>query len=96
MIVFKLFIGVFLSIHKTSHTQKKLFLDHYLIKYLNNAKNSIFWDFILLNPLKSGWIRRLKADKIFAPYGQNWMKSSASDDKLQNNFEILPNSSWLI
>ena len=49
-----------------------------------------------LNPLKSGWIRRLKADKIFAPYGQNWMKSSASDDKLQINFEILPNSSWLI
>ena len=51
MIAFKLFIGVFLSIHKTSHIQKKLFLDHNLNKYLNNAKNSIFWDFILLSLL---------------------------------------------
>ena len=31
--------------------------------------------------LTKSWIRRLKADKIFAPYGQNWMKSSASDVK---------------
>ena len=52
-----------------------------------------YWDFILL---KSGCIQRLKVDRVFVPYGQNWMKSSASDHKLQNNFEILPNNSWLI